>query len=198
MTLHRWSIALIASTVALGTSSLGAQSRNVQPYFTFGVTAVDSVREAENSKLLPEGVIGLRLFPQATVGFLVAGFAGVAIDPPLQGDELTCPIESGGGCRPALEGFSFLGIQVGGQLRYRKLSLEATIGPGVVHFNARNNSSGRPRAAVNASSIHTRVEGTILVARHVGIVVSSTWRRVPEYDGGSLSANGLGLGLRIQ
>lgn len=198
MNLLRGAFAVLASTVVLGTSPVGAQSKYVQPYFTFSVSAVDSVRDAGHSKLIPEGVIGLKLLPQSTVGFLVAGFAGAAIDPPLQGDELSCPIEPGGGCRPELAGFSFYGIQVGGQLRYQKLSLEVTSGPGVMHFNARNNSSGRARAAVNVSSIHTRVEGAILFGTHIGMVVTGAWRRVPKYDGASLSANGLGLGLRIQ
>lgn len=198
MYLHRWSFAALAFNVFLSTSSIGAQSKSVQPYFTFSVSAVDSVRDAEHSKLIPEGVVGLKLLPRSTVGFLLAGFAGAAIDPPLQGDDLPCPIEPGGGCRPGLAGFSFFGLQVGGQVRYQKLSLEVTSGPGVMHFNARNNSSGRPRAAATTSSIHTRVEGAILFSTRVGMVVTGTWRQVPKYDGASLSANGLGFGLRIQ
>lgn len=200
MHLFRSTLAVLASTFAFSFSTIDAQtqSKPVQRYFTFSLNVADEVRDAEHAQIIAEGLVGLKFKQQSTLGPIVAAFAGASFDPPFFGSDLICPVEPGGGCRPMLNGFSFYGVQLGGQLKQEKVSLEVSSGPAAMHFNARGNSSGRPRPATTVLSIHTRVEAAILFSKRIGMVVTGSWRHVPKYDGSSLSANGLGVGLRIQ
>lgn len=92
MNLPRLAFAVLASTVILNTSPLSAQSKSVQRYFTFSASMADSVRDAEHEQLIVEGLVGLKLRQQSTVGVLVAAFAGGGFSPPFFGSDLLCPI----------------------------------------------------------------------------------------------------------
>lgn len=175
--------------------SLGAQ-QSPRPYLTLSVNSARNVRDSEHEKFMAELVAGLKILPQSTAGLLVAAFGGRTFTPQF-GSDLPCPIENGG-CRPMLEGFSYYGVQVGGQVRRGIFALELSSGPGAFRVDERRNNSGRTRPATTVLSIHTRADLTFQFGPRVGMVVSSNWRHLAQYDGAPMKVNGFGIGLRLR
>ena len=184
------SLALSAAPV------LGAQ-QSPRPYLTLSANSARNVRDSEHEKFMAEVVAGLKILPKSTAGLLVAAFAGRTFTPQF-GSDLPCPIEPGGGCTPMLEGFSYSGVQFGAQVRRGIFALELSSGPGAFRVDERRNNSGRTRPATTVLSIHTRADLTFQFGPRVGMVVSSNWRHLPQYDGAPMNVNGFGIGLRLR
>lgn len=206
MHLPRLSATLLGLAFTLATRPLSAQQQP-RAYFTLAANLADHKLSAIGPrKGVVEGLLGVRGFTSRPVGVSASIVGGRSAQLPF-GDDLDCPLDSDGGCKPGIPGFAYGGIQLGSEIHYDIFSLSISSGPAAFHFKPYRKVGGTDIAgrrlfpilpATTVLSINTRAEATLQFNRHVGWVFSKTWRHLPQYRGAPYDINGVGTGIRLQ